>query len=183
MAAEVSARAARVAPSALPRVLGRSPATVAAFQALYVEQFPALVRYATRALRDPDVAAELAQEAYTRLLTRWRDANDPGAYVYVILTNLIRNHWRTLDRERSAVSSLAVTTPEVAAESSRAADVRDAIDRLPRKLREPVLLHYVADLAIEDVARALGRPLGTVKRQLHEARALLHDTLREARDA
>jgi RNA polymerase sigma-70 factor (ECF subfamily) len=168
--------------SSVPRVLGRSPSTVAAFQELYVQQFPTLVRYATRALRDPDLAAELAQEAYTRLLTRWRDADDPAAYVYVILTNLIRNHWRTVDRERSAVSSLLVTTRE-ADEGSRWSEVRDAIDRLPRKVREPVLLHYVADLPVEDVARALGRPLGTVKRQLHEARALLHDTLREARDA
>jgi len=178
--ADVSPAARVVSP--VPRVLGRSAASMAAFQELYVEQFPSLVRYATRALRDPDLACELAQEAYTRLLARWRNADDPGAYVYVILTNLIRNHWRSVDRERSAVSSLVVTTVE-AAEASRAAEVRDAIDRLPRKLREPVLLHYVADLAVDDVARALGRPLGTVKRQLHEGRALLHDTLREGRDA
>ena len=181
MVADVSARATRVA-SPVPRVLGRSAASVTAFQDLYVAQFPALVRYATRALRDPDVAAELAQEAYTRLLTRWRDADDPAAYVYVILTNLIRNHWRTVDRERSAVSSL-VATGRDAVEESRAGEVRDAIDRLPRKLREPVLLHYVADLAVDDVARALGRPLGTVKRQMHEARALLQTSLREVRDA
>jgi RNA polymerase sigma-70 factor (ECF subfamily) len=178
--AEVSPVTRVVSP--VPRVLGRSAATMAAFQQLYVEQFPSLLRYATRALRDADLAGELAQEAYTRLLARWRDAGDPGAYVYVILTNLIRNHWRRLDRERCAVSSLVVTTAR-AEEASRAHEVRDAIDRLPRKLREPVLLHYVADLAMDDVARALGRPLGTVKRQLHEARALLHDTLREARDA
>jgi RNA polymerase sigma-70 factor (ECF subfamily) len=181
MVAEVSGRTAPTA-SPLPRVLGRSAATMAAFQDLYVEQFPSLVRYATRALHDADLAGELVQEAYTKLLARWRDADDPGAYVYVILTNLIRNHWRSVDRERSAVSSLRVTTAEAEA-ASRAHEVRDAIDRLPRKLRELVLLRYVADLPMDEVARALGRPLGTVKRQLHEARTLLHDTLGEARDA
>ena len=181
MVAEVSSgRVTAYASSPLPRVLGRSTATMAAFQDLYLEQFPSLVRYGTRALRDQELARELAQEAFTRLFARWRDAADPRAYVFVILTNLIRNHWRTLDRERSAVSSLAVTTlGEVA--PSPAGEVRDAIDRLPKKLRDPALLHYVADLTIEDVARALGRPVGSVKRQLHEARALLQDSLREVR--
>lgn len=179
MVAEVSSgRVAAYTSSPLPRVLGRSTTTMAAFQDLYLEQFPSLVRYGSRALRDPDLACELAQEAFTRLLARWRDAADPGAYVYVILTNLIRNHWRTLDRERSAVSSLVVTT-RTETDPPYTGEVRDAIDRLPKKLRDPVLLHYVADLAIDDVARALGRPVGSVKRQLHEARALLHDSLRE----
>lgn len=176
MAAEASLGALPRPASPLPRVLGRSAGTMAAFQVLYVEQFPALVRYGTRALRDQDLAAELAQEAFTRLLARWRDADDPAAYVYVVLTNLIRNHWRTRDRERAALRSLVVTARR---DVSHDGGTYDAVWRLPKKLRDPVLLHYVADLPIEDVARALGRPVGSVKRQLHEARTLLHESLRE----
>jgi RNA polymerase sigma-70 factor (ECF subfamily) len=50
---------------------------------------------------------------------------------------------------------------------------------LPAPLREAVLLHYLCDLPLTDVARAIRRPLGTVKRRLHEARQLLAQTLGE----
>jgi RNA polymerase sigma-70 factor (ECF subfamily) len=54
------------------------------------------------------------------------------------------------------------------------------VDGLPRRYRELVLLHYYADLALPEVAQALGKPLGTVKRQISEARALLATALEGA---
>ena len=45
--------------------------------------------------------------------------------------------------------------------------------RLPERMRVPVLLHYYADLSIAEVASALHRPEGTVKRMLYDARARL----------
>jgi RNA polymerase sigma-70 factor (ECF subfamily) len=57
----------------------------------------------------------------------------------------------------------------------------DAVERLPAHLRSVVLLHYYADLPVEDVARALRRPLGTVKRRLLDARKVLSATLRDER--
>jgi RNA polymerase sigma-70 factor (ECF subfamily) len=181
VAAELPAGMVRSAArdAGLPRVLGRPAESVAEFQALYLEQFPALVRYGLRTVRDPDVARELAQEAFTRLLARWRDAADPGAYVFVIFTNLVRHHWRSLDRERGALRSLLVVGRRETEGPGRAGEVAAAVRDLPPALREPVLLHYFGDLLVEDVARALDRPVGTVKRQLYEGRALLRDSLRE----
>jgi RNA polymerase sigma-70 factor (ECF subfamily) len=48
------------------------------------------------------------------------------------------------------------------------------------RLREVVLLHYYADLPVAEVAAAIHRPVGTVKRRLHEARALLTDAVAAA---
>jgi RNA polymerase sigma-70 factor (ECF subfamily) len=180
MTAEVSARPAGEPAGGLPHVLGRSPASVQAFQEVYLDSFPALVAYATRTLHDRELARELVQEAFTRLLTRWRHVDDPGAYAYLIVTNLIRNHWRSRDRERGALRSLLVIRRDVA--PSGGGDVADAVSRLPAKLRDAVLLHYYGDRSVEEVAKLLGRPPGTVKRQLHEARTLLHESLREPTD-
>ena len=47
----------------------------------------------------------------------------------------------------------------------------DVLKALPERLREPVVLHYYADLTVDDVGRALGRPSGTIKRQLSDARS------------
>lgn len=51
--------------------------------------------------------------------------------------------------------------------------LRDLVERLPARLRAVVLLHYYVDLSVADVARLLGRPEGTVKSDLHRARAVL----------
>ncbi len=51
------------------------------------------------------------------------------------------------------------------------------MERLPGHLRDVVLLHYYADLPVEEVARALRRPVGTVKRRLSDARGILAVTL------
>ena len=53
----------------------------------------------------------------------------------------------------------------------------DAVRRLPPRLSVVVLLHYYADLSVDEVARTLRRPAGSVKRQLSEARAVLAHTL------
>ena len=51
--------------------------------------------------------------------------------------------------------------------------LRQAVDKLPKDLRETVILHYFVDLPIADVARILRVPVGTVKARLHYARKVL----------
>ncbi len=161
--------------SALPGLPGVSVATQHDFAALYSTEFSRLAGYLTSLTGNPEVAREAAQEAFTRLFARWRKVSEPRGFVYVVATNLVKHHWRQGGRERSAVVSLGITT-----EHGRAAHdpwLRDLVDRLPDRLREVVLLHYYADLPVAEVALAIHRPVGTVKRRLHEARALLSDAV------
>jgi RNA polymerase sigma-70 factor (ECF subfamily) len=94
--------------------------------------------------------------------------------VYFVATNLATDHWRRSQRDRALTDVLR----QVTAEERPAHDpwLRDLVDRLPAQLRQAVLLHYYADLPIDEVARLVHRPVGTVKRRLHEARKLLADT-------
>jgi RNA polymerase sigma-70 factor (ECF subfamily) len=160
---------------ALPSLPGVSAAAQEDFAALYEREFPKLAGYLTALTGDPEVAREATQEAFTRLFARWRRVHEPRGFVYVVGTNLCKHHWRQGGRERSAVTSLGITS-----EHGRSAHdpwLRDLVERLPGHLREAVLLHYYADLPVAEVALALRRPVGTVKRRLHEARALLSDAV------
>ena len=56
------------------------------------------------------------------------------------------------------------------------------VQSLPERLRNPVLLHYYADMPIREVAALLGRKEGTVKADLHAARELLRARLGGHRD-
>jgi RNA polymerase sigma-70 factor (ECF subfamily) len=163
--------------AALPRLPGVTAEAQDDFAALYTVEFHRLAGYLTALTGNREVAREAAQEAFTRLFARWRRVHEPRAFVYVVGTNLCKHHWRQGGRERSAVTSLGITT----AHDRDAHDpwLRDLVERLPVNLREVVLLHYYADLPVADVADAVRRPVGTVKRRLHEARALLATALEE----
>jgi RNA polymerase sigma-70 factor (ECF subfamily) len=159
----------------LPSLPGVSAATQQDFAALYATEFPRLAGYLTSLTGDPEVAREATQEAFTRLFARWRKVQEPRGFVYVVGTNLCKHHWRQGGRERSAVTSLGITT--LHGRPAHDSSLRDLVERLPGHLRETVLLHYYADLPVAEVAAALHRPVGTVKRRLHEARALLSDAV------
>lgn len=60
--------------------------------------------------------------------------------------------------------------------------VRDAVRRLPQKLKIPVLLYYMEELSIAQIARAMKIPEGTVKSRLYQARKRLERELEDVLD-
>jgi RNA polymerase sigma-70 factor (ECF subfamily) len=162
-------------PAALPALPGVSAQAAEDFAALYTAEFPRLAGYLTALTGNADVGRDAAQEAFTRLFARWRTVREPRAFTYVVGTNLCRHHWKQSGRERTAVATLGAALPE--GRPAHDPWLQDLVHRLPVRLREVVLLHYYADLPIAEVAAAVRRPVGTVKRRLHEARALLAEEL------
>lgn len=145
------------------------------FSAFYEEHFPELARYAWRLTRDATRSEDVAQEAMTRVYARWLLLSDPRPYAFRVVTNLVRDAWRADGR-------LPTTTADRLEEVTTAGpdtSTLDAVRRLPPPLRDVVALHYYADLPVTDVARTLRRPVGTIKRRLHEARAALSLALTE----
>jgi RNA polymerase sigma-70 factor, ECF subfamily len=154
-----------------------------AAEELFRTAYPKLAGWVRRLVDDDDTAHEIASEAFVRLLARWRGVDSPRSYLYMIATNLIRDHWRKTERERRAIRSVTagaaldeVTFPV------QDVDVRNLIASLPARLRDPFLLHYYAGFPIREVAALLHRPEGTIKADLFAARARLKTALGE-RDA
>jgi RNA polymerase sigma-70 factor (ECF subfamily) len=148
------------------------------FAAFYEQTWPDLAGYCQALTGVAELADEIAQDAMARTFVRFPLIREPRPYAYRVATNLVRDQWRR-DRRHSLVPSL--TDLDRPAPAGTDADLLDAVRRLPRPLREVVLLHYYADLRVEDVAFALHRPVGTVKRRLHEARARLALDLEDSR--
>ena len=147
----------------------------AEFAAFYRETFGGLAGYGWSLTRDPHVGDELAQEALTRVYARWGLLREPRPYAYRVVTNLARDRWRAEQQEQAHWSRTDTPGAADAPDDS----TLDAVRRLPPALRDVVVLHYYTDLPIAEVARVLRRPVGTVKRRLHEARAALAAALQE----
>jgi RNA polymerase sigma factor (sigma-70 family) len=66
--------------------------------------------------------------------------------------------------------------------SQRIEMVRIFVDKLPSKYRKLVQLRYFDELSYDEIAKELGKPLGTVKAQLHRSRELLYE-IAQGKDA
>jgi len=176
-------------------LLTRSRSDPESFSTLFDRYFTALHGYASRRLGGTggdDVAAETFLVAF-----RQRDRFDPRrgtvrAWLYGIATNLIREHRRTEERGYRAHVRVAAQPADAgdAGDLDRAdarvaaAAARDglvaALADLPPGDRDVVLLVVWGELSHDEVASALGIPVGTVGSRLHRARkrlrAALHNT-------
>ncbi len=128
-------------------------------------------------------AEDAVQEALARAWERSERGErlaSPSAWVIVVATNLARSTWRRRRAEARARDRLGDPSAAGAAQADQTdIDVRRALDRLPRRQREVVVLHYYLGLPVADVAAAAGVSEGTVKTSLHRARRSLAAALGE----
>ncbi len=136
------------------------------------------IRVAYSVVRQRQDAEEVAQEAFTkayRQFSQLRDRNSFRAWLVRMTWRLAIDRWRS-DRRRSVREQAAMpettgpTTDGIAAANERAERLWRAIDDLPDKLREAIVLSAIEGYDVREVALLLGVPEGTVKSRLFLAR-------------
>lgn len=167
-------------------VLASGAALEAEVRPVYQAHFGRLAGWAAHLIGDRDTGHDLATEAFVRLLRHWDEVEEPRAWLYTTTGNLVRDHWRKRSREAAAYERFqgGARNPDVTAEGpdlAQVISVREAVESLPDRLRMPVLLYYFADLSVTQVARALERSEGAIKRDLYDARGRLAAVLEGAR--
>lgn len=128
------------------------------------------------------LSEDLTQETFLRAwrhIGQLRDGKALEAWLYQIASNVSRLHWRK-HKNRQPVS---IETIEVADCSPAEYDkighgeqisrLEEAVERLPWKLKQAVILHYMQHLSISEAAEAAGVRQGTFKSRLNRALNLL----------
>ena len=147
-----------------------------------------LFGYALRATGNAELAQDLVQETFLRIVQRLGRYDDQGkfeAWLFRILVNLVRDHGRSLARHptQSTVMECDGERIELINEMSgklqepfdplyRQEDVdalQLALRRLPEGDRQILLLRHFADMPFKDIARTLNCPIGTALARAHRA--------------
>jgi RNA polymerase sigma-70 factor (ECF subfamily) len=169
-----------------------SPLDTADFDGFFATEFPVIARAAWFVVLDTGVAKEIAQEAFCRAYERWDRVaryDRPGAWVRTVA---IRLALRTRDRRRRETplgevdtirssQGRAAGSPGAATDTAIATlenvDLQAALRGLPRQQRAALVLRYLCDLDIEELAEVIGCKPATARVHLHRGRQALGQAL------
>ena len=155
-----------------------------AFETLYSRHRSALYRYLMRQARDGEIANDLFQEVWSRVVTN-RARYEPRAkfstFLFTLAHNCFIDHCR---RTRARPGGMGIDDADAAdllpADERCAPDrelerneekqrYRTALDSLPAEQRDVYLLHEESDLSLEEIARVTGVGAETAKSRLRYA--------------
>ena len=153
---------------------------------------------ALRTARQPADAEDLAQETFIRAFralqgygTARIETLRPRGWLATIVGNLGRDRARRRRPMNAPSDDVTERTADpgpgpdrLVADRESALAWRTRLDALPRRYREAVELRHVSGLGYPELAEALGRPVGTVKSDVHRGVRLLREAfLREVSEA
>jgi RNA polymerase sigma-70 factor (ECF subfamily) len=171
-----------------------------AFDALVLKYQHKLVKLVMRYVRNPAEAEDIAQEAFIkayRALPQFRGDSAFYTWLYRIAINTAKN--AVVSRDRSPIEYNVdrnnIDTDESYDMQGRMKDsetpeglvltdeirttVNAAIDALPEDLRTAIVLRELEGLSYEEIAAAMGCPVGTVRSRIFRAREAIDQRLRE----
>lgn len=144
------------------------------FEDFYTASQRSVLRAVVLVVGSQEEARDCVQEAYIRAAARWKSLQRDSAEAWVrrVALNLaIDGHRRHRVRQRWLQT--AEPPDVIAPPDGLVIDVIAAVRALPRAQQQVVVLHYLLDMSVRDVALELGRPENTIKTQLQRARTRL----------
>lgn len=166
---------------ARPRAIDEPASADEALAELYAAQWAPMVRLAYLLVRDQGVAEDIVADALLALHRRWDSLNDPAAAVGYLRRSVV-NGSRSVLRHRKVeqdklpiqaareASNLAASAEHEALGLIGNAAMLRALEQLPRRQREVLVLRYYLDLSEAQIADALDIARGSVK--AHASRGL-----------
>jgi RNA polymerase sigma-70 factor (ECF subfamily) len=135
--------------------------------------------YMRRLGHDRQISEDLTQESFLsawRYISQLRDGKALNGWLYRIASNTSKLYWRR-HKEVSGIEDIEVsdhtTTYEKVDHNEELEFLKNAVARLPMKLRQTIVLHYMQQLTIAESAEAVGIREGTFKSRLNRALKLL----------
>ncbi len=168
-----------------------------AFELLVEKYRRKIGRLLSRMVRDPEEVEDIAQETFIkayRALPQFRGDAAFYTWLYRIAVNTAKNYLAARNRNMLTVSEVAgdeeeggedrytapdIDTPDAQLLSKQIAyAVNEAVEALPEELRTAITLREIEGMSYEEIANAMGCPIGTVRSRIFRAREAIAAKLR-----
>ena len=155
------------------------------FDEFYLATRRTLLRQLTAMTADPELSADVLQEAYSRAWQRWDRVSqmlDPLAWVRTVAWRLAISQFRRTNVARRFAHLVHTANEDEKSRGSaheQVMDVQAALRKLPPDHRRALVLHDLCGLSVAEVAAETGTQQGTVKSRLSRARDKLAAVLGE----
>jgi RNA polymerase sigma factor (sigma-70 family) len=159
------------------------------FSTVYDVVYPVILRVVFRITGSQEVAEEVCQEAIVRYFQNDipRTVEDAKYWLLRVSKNLALNYLKKKKREKKAYERVLKEMPHASApsdvsllEAEIRKDVVMALDRLPEKLKLPLIMKEYGGLNYREISRILSLSEGNVKVRVFRARERLSVLLRES---
>ena len=155
-----------------------------AFESLYRMHIDKVYGLCLRMTGNVSEAEDCAQEAFIQAwnkLERFRGDSAFSTWLHRIAVNSVLGRMRKSKRERDRIqlAGEAAVSPASVGDTGELRDLSDAVDRLPEGARHVFVLYAVYGYSHDEAGSMLGIAPGTSKAQLHRARRLLAQQLKE----
>lgn len=157
-----------------------------AFGRIFDRHADLIYRFVRRRTGDEDLAEEIVAQVFLEAWSQRRKVQLLGgslrSWLLGVAANLVRRHWRSLERKNRAYGRLLPPVPfgdhaeEVVQrldDQHRLAGLRAQLESMPRSQVEVLLLWAWEQLSYDEIAKVVGIPVGTVRSRLSRARASL----------
>jgi RNA polymerase sigma-70 factor (ECF subfamily) len=154
-----------------------------AFEDLVREMERPLLYYVTKLLGDEHLALDVLQEVWGVVFRSIRRLEEPRAlrpWLYRIAHGVVVDRIRSETSRERAERAWAEQPPngeEPSFDADDAAAIHRALDEIDARHREVLVLHFLEDLTVAEIAAVIGCPEGTVKSRIYHAKRALKDVL------
>ncbi len=154
--------------------------SAADFDDFYRSTAPSLLHHLHAFTGSQAEAQDCLQEAYARAWVRWDEVahyDESGAWVRTVAVRHAISRFRRM--KNNLLAHVRLGAPEPAPDLSPDALVLlDGLRQLPEVQRQALVLHYLVDLPVAEVAACVGAPAGTIKARLSRGRTALAAVMR-----
>jgi RNA polymerase sigma-70 factor (ECF subfamily) len=151
-------------------------------------QLPLYV-YVFELVHDEQTSLDLVQETFiaaVRYIGSLRDDAKFGSWLFGIAHQKCLQRWRKQNRDEMLRDEIAATPDEfenspgdLLIRQEQEAAFMQSLNQLPLPQRSVLLLHFVEDFSLDEIAGITGAAVGTVKSRLHYAKKSLRKLLKE----
>lgn len=167
------------------------------FSKIYDQYIEKIYRFVFLKVSSQEIAEDLTSETFLRCWEVFRNQNDPSegnkieniqAFLYRIARNLVTDFYRekgkfqVVPAENTPIIDPRINLEQKMAQRSDLEQIRANLAKLKEDYQEVIILHYLNDLSISEVAKTLNKPEGTIRVILHRGlnalRALINNEQR-----